>query len=222
MSEAAARKPPLRSDARRNIERLTAAAAELFHERGLDIPLEDIAARAGVSTGTLYNRFGSREALIDAVMPDLVAAKVDTAIRRAYACADPWEGFVLYVEQLCELQATDPALNDAVSRRFPDAEQLTALCDAQLDSARQLIVNAQRNGSLRSDFTAEDLPYLFWSTSMIVRATGGVAPDAWRRALHFFLDGLRSETAHPAPVGPLEPAQIHQAMLGLGERRARP
>ncbi len=40
----------------------------------MDAPLEEIAATAGVSAGTLYNRFGGRDALIDAVMPDLVEA----------------------------------------------------------------------------------------------------------------------------------------------------
>ena len=50
----------LRADARRNLDKLRAAAAEAFSERGLDMPLEEIAARAGVSIGTLYNRLGPR------------------------------------------------------------------------------------------------------------------------------------------------------------------
>ena len=49
------------------------AAAELFAERGVDVPLEEIARRAGVSIGTLYNHFPNRGALLDAVLPDWVA-----------------------------------------------------------------------------------------------------------------------------------------------------
>jgi AcrR family transcriptional regulator len=212
---------PMRRDAVRNRERLIAAAAETFRERGLEAPLEEIAQRAGVSPGTLYNRFGSRDALIDAVMPALVEARVRDALSRAEAAATPWDGFALYVTLLCELQATDPALNDAVSRRFPDAAELTAICDAQMGSARGLIARAQQEGALRADFTAEDLASLFWSTSMIVRATASVAPQAWRRALALTLDGLRAGAAHPLPVPPMSMEQVHEAMLGLGDRKAK-
>jgi len=66
----------LRADARRNLDKLRAAAAEAFSERGLDMPLEEIAARAGVSIGTLYNRLGPRDALVDAVVADPAAALV--------------------------------------------------------------------------------------------------------------------------------------------------
>ena len=52
------------------------AAAELFAERGVDVPLDEIARRAGVSIGTLYNHFPNRGALLDAVLPDW-GAEVD-------------------------------------------------------------------------------------------------------------------------------------------------
>ena len=53
----------LRADARRNMEKVVEAAAEVFARDGLDVPLEDIARRAGVRAGTIYNRFGGREGL---------------------------------------------------------------------------------------------------------------------------------------------------------------
>ncbi|MET7398130.1 helix-turn-helix domain-containing protein [Dactylosporangium sp. NPDC005572] len=208
----------LRRDAQRNLERLTAAAVEVFHERGLDAPLEEIARRAGVSPGTLYNRFAGRDALIDAVMPGLIAARLEAARTEALACADAWEGFVGYVVRMCELQASDPALDDAMSRRFPDAAELTALCDAQLDFVREIVARAHAAGALRADFTVEDLPLLMWSTSMVVRATAGVAPQVWRRALALLLDGLRPAAAHPLPVPPLTEPQLHEAMTSLALR----
>ena len=60
----------LRSDAQRNRDRLLAAARELFAARGVDVAMADIARHAGVSNGTLYNRFPTREDLIDAVFTD--------------------------------------------------------------------------------------------------------------------------------------------------------
>ena len=88
----------LRADAQRNLEKLRAAAAEAFSERGLDAPLEEIAERAGVSIGTLYNRLGSRETLIDAVITDTAAAQVAAAVERAETITDPWGRFARYVE----------------------------------------------------------------------------------------------------------------------------
>lgn len=212
----AAAKPALRRDAQRNLEKLTAAAVEVFQERGLDVPLEEIAQRAGVSTGTLYNRFGSREALIDAVMPDLASAQLAGVAELARAHDDPWEAFAFYIGRLCEFQATNPGFNDVVSRRFPDAEQLIAVCDGQMDNAREFIDRAHEDGSLRADFTAEDLSFVFWSTAMVLRATAATVPDAWRRALAFILDGLRAGAAHPLPVPPLTHEQVHEGMLRAG------
>ncbi|GAA2561438.1 TetR/AcrR family transcriptional regulator [Winogradskya consettensis] len=209
----------LRSDAQRNQERLVAAATEAFREQGLQVPLEEIAKRAGVSPGTLYNRFGGRDALIDAVMPALVESRVRDALTEASAIQDPWDAFARYVTLLCELQASDLALNDAVSRRFPDAAELTRICDAQMISSQELVDRAQRAGALRADFTAADLAYVFWSTSMILRATAGIAPEAWRRALGITLDGLRASAAHSLTVPPMTMDQVHTAMIGLGNRR---
>ncbi|MEU1180114.1 helix-turn-helix domain-containing protein [Streptomyces sp. NPDC005820] len=209
-------KAGLRADARRNIEKLKAAAVEVFREKGLHAPLEEIAQRAGVSTGTLYNRFGSREALIDAVMPDLAKDTLDKVVEKALACEDPWEGFAGYVEDVCRVQASDPALNDVISRRYA-AEQLAVVCQVTADRERQIIERAQRAGALRADFTREDMLFVWWSTAMLVRHTADAAPQAWRRSIGFLLDGLRAEAAHPLPVQALTPRQVDTLMLELGE-----
>lgn len=206
----------LRADARRNIEKLKAAAVEVFREKGLHAPLEEIAKRAGVSTGTLYNRFGSREALIDAVMPDLAQDTLDKVVEKALAATDPWEGFAGYVVDVCHVQASDPALNDVISRRYA-AEQLAVVCAVTEDRERQIIGRAQRAGVLRPDFTREDMLFVWWSTAMLVRNTADAAPEAWRRSIGFLLDGLRAEAAHPLPVAALTPGQVDEVMRELGE-----
>ena len=208
----------MRQDARRNSEKLAAAALEVFAEQGLDAPLGEIAARAGVRPGTIYNRFGGRSALIDSVMPSILAERIQGFVRDAEATDDPWEAFAGYVTSVCAMQATDSALNDAVSRRITDAEQLTAICDAQLEWIRPLVERARQAGVLRPDFATEDLSFLFWSTANVVRATARTAPDAWRRSLALTLDGLRTGPPRPLPVGPLTPAQVHESMLSLSER----
>ena len=56
-------RPALRADARRNRERIIAAAQEVFAQRGLNVPVEDIARHAGVGVATLYRRFPTRARL---------------------------------------------------------------------------------------------------------------------------------------------------------------
>jgi AcrR family transcriptional regulator len=209
-------KATLRADARRNVEKLRDAAVQVFQEKGLHAPLEEIAKLAGVSAGTLYNRFGCREALIDAVMPALAAASLGEVGQRALAHPDPWGGFASYVEGVCELQASDAALNDVISRRYA-AEHLTVVCRVTEERERYIIERAQREGALRADFTREDMLFVFWSTAMLVRHTARAAPDAWRRSVGFLLDGLRAEAAHPLPVDPLTRDQVEEVMFQLGE-----
>jgi AcrR family transcriptional regulator len=70
---------PLRADARRNRDRLVAAATAAFAAADASVPLEDIARAAGVGIGTLYRNFPTREALIEAVY----ATELDEITRSA-------------------------------------------------------------------------------------------------------------------------------------------
>jgi AcrR family transcriptional regulator len=58
---------PKRADARRNETTLLDAAAAIFVTSGVDAPVRDIAAKAGVGTGTIYRHFPTRADLIIAV-----------------------------------------------------------------------------------------------------------------------------------------------------------
>ncbi|MFE5812399.1 TetR/AcrR family transcriptional regulator [Streptomyces sp. NPDC056479] len=202
----------MRADAQRNAEKLRTAAAELFRERGLQAPLKEIARRAGVSHGTLYNLFGSREALIDEVVTDLAAVRLDEVAQEALARDDAWDGFAYYVEKLCELQVTDPAIGDVVAGRYPNAGRLMAVCGRAQDAATRIIERAHRDGALRPDFTGEDLVFVFATNAVLSRAVKDIAPDAWRRGVAFMLDGLRTEAAHPLPTPPLTPQQLYAVM----------
>jgi AcrR family transcriptional regulator len=182
----------LRADARRNVESLRAAALEAFDEHGLNTPLEDIAKRAGVSIGTLYNRFGSRGALIDAVVSGLAAERLGAVVARSRQLDGAWEQFACFLGQICELQAANPALNDMVTRRFPEATQLMAVCDATLASGSELIANAQNTGDLRADFTDQDLYAVLWANASLVELGLEIGDDTlWSRHLRHLLEGLR-------------------------------
>ncbi|MFF2375681.1 TetR/AcrR family transcriptional regulator [Streptomyces xiamenensis] len=209
----------MRADAQRNAEKLRMAAAELFRERGLNVPLKEIARRAGVSHGTLYNLFGTREALIDEVVTELAAGRLGRAAEEALSHEDAWDGFAFYVETVCALQNSDPAVADVVSGRYPGAERLMAVCGQALDATTRIVERARRAGALRPDFTAEDLLLVFATHALLARAAADAAPDAWRRHIAFVLDGLRTEGARgPLPVAPLTPEQAFGVMGGLAGR----
>ncbi len=181
----------LRRDAQRNRDAIVAAAREVFSEQGLEAPLEEIARRAGVGIGTLYRRFPTRVDLVDAVLAGRLRAHVDAA-EQALRIGDPWDGFAFYLEQTCQLEASDRGVGDVMSMRFPRA---TAVETAKA--------------------------FLNWSNAKIVEATGAVAPDAWRRHLAFLLDAFRADRAHELPEPSLTPRQVYRAMLSLGVRCGR-
>ncbi|WP_405992056.1 TetR/AcrR family transcriptional regulator [Streptomyces sp. NBC_00986] len=198
---------PLRADAARNRAKLLVAATELFGERGLDAPLEEIARRAGVSIGTLYNHFPSREAFWEAIFPERLAT-LERITETALAAPDAWDGFVAYLEGLFALQAEDRGLNDALAQRFRAAPEVEKACHRGFQLAELLIQRARDSGQLRPDFEPEDLVTLIWAMSQVIRESMETAPDAWRRCLAFFLDGLRAGAAHPIEVPPLTQGQL--------------
>src|SRR5258708_29384286 len=109
---------PLRSDALRNRDRLLAAARELFAERGVDVAMADIARHAGVSNGTLYNRFPTREDLIEAVFTDRLEAIAALAAQAAED-DDPWRGFARYPIPASQLPPPRPGLKGASPPDLP-------------------------------------------------------------------------------------------------------
>ncbi|WP_230007638.1 TetR/AcrR family transcriptional regulator, partial [Microbacterium sp. Bi128] len=151
----------MRADALRNIERIRTAAAAAFAEHGLDAPLDDIARRAGVSAGTIYHRFGSREGLIDAVVADIAAEKLAGAIT-AIVGDTPWQRFASYVMALGEAQATDPTFNEVMARRIADAPALSAVNGRAVARGASLMRAAQADGTLREDAEPSDLDRLIW------------------------------------------------------------
>jgi AcrR family transcriptional regulator len=180
----------MRADALRNRDRLTTAAAELFAERGVDVPLEEIARRAGVSIGTLYNHFPNRGALVDAVLPERLA-DIDRLAAGAMTDPDPWQGFVGFLDGLFTIQARDRSLNDAIARNPVGSVDVTAECGRAGGMLDAVVRRARDDGALRADFGGDDLATLLWAMSKVISMSEG--DDAvWRRHLGFVLDGLRA------------------------------
>ena len=206
-----------RSHARRNHERLVAAAREVFAEQGVDASLEAIARRAGVGIGTLYRHFPTRDALVEAIFERRIGTLVAVADAAA-AGSDGWTAFVEFVERTLELQAGDRVLKDILMRYPLQTGRLASARQELRRHVERMLARAQAEGGLRADFTFADLALLLWSFAPVVDATAGVAPHAWRRHLHVLLDGLRAQaaTAHDEP--PLSDDQLQASMRSLRER----
>jgi AcrR family transcriptional regulator len=212
----AAAPTPLRRDARENRERILAAARECFAAEGVDVPVEEIAHRAGVGMGTLYRRFPTKDDLIDAVLAEALDAYTRTA-QRFLAEDDPWAGFCGFLERALELHAENLALKDVLASGDHGAEGVEMARERLRPIVARLISRAQEAGALRADFSPRDMPIVFWTAGRVIEATAGVAPELWRRYLALLLDGLRADCATPLPHRALTAPQL--ARLRAGRRR---
>lgn len=213
-SPPAPRTPPvagLRVDAERNRQRVIAAAREVFAELGLEVPMEDIARRAGVGVGTLYRRYPTRGDLIAAAFEEKMHAYA-AAARQALADPDPWRGFCGYVERICGMQAGDRGFTTVLTMTFPTAKQFEADRDRAYKDFSTLVDRAKAAGKLRADFVTEDMPMFLMANAGVLTATVDAAPDTWRRLVAYLIQACAAHAAEALPDPP-QPRQMYRAML---------
>jgi AcrR family transcriptional regulator len=207
-----------RRHARRNHELLVEAAREVFAERGVEASLEEIARRAGVGIGTLYRHFATRDALVEAVFERRIgefAALGEEAAEEA----DGWRAFTGFLERILEIQAGDRLLKDVLLRSPRGTGGGAEQVRAELRRSFEGVLERAHAHGLRADFAFPDLALLLWSFSPLIDATADVAPTAWRRHLHWLLDGLRDESATPQVEPPLSGEQFQEAIQAFRSRR---
>jgi len=181
---------PLRRDAQRNHDLLVQAARDVFAAKGLDAPLDEIARRAGVSPGTLYHRFATREALIEAAMQEHMQQAIAIA-RQAHDNPDPWQGLEFLMRQLIEFQAADRGFCETCGERWFAPRSAISRLRKQYDQlAGQVIARAKHAGQLRADFTVEDLAALVAGAAYAIRtSTTRTTPQ---RQLDLLQNGIRA------------------------------
>jgi AcrR family transcriptional regulator len=180
---------PMRADARRNYERLIAAAREAFTEHGAEAPLDDIARRAGVGPGTLYRHFPTRLTLLEAVYRE----DIDRLSKRAGRLAKerpPEEALRAWmweqVDYVLQRRALAITLKTALDR---DSETLVHCKTAMRGAAEAVLVPAKEAGVVRSEVSASDLLRLGHG----VAYASENAPEDAGRLLSYLLDGLRPQ-----------------------------
>jgi AcrR family transcriptional regulator len=183
----------MRSDARRNRGLILGAARELFAEGRTDVPMEEIARRAGVGVGTLYRHFADREALMGELVRErflVFDEQLGAALGRASAGTQPpFEALADALRASARSVAADAATRFAFmtgdERVFAAAasemEEFSRLSDA-------LVSLARARGELRADFSAQDIPMVMCGVCATIDRTK--SGWDWRRHLELILAGM--------------------------------
>jgi AcrR family transcriptional regulator len=203
----------LRSDAERNRRLVLEAAAEAFAEEGLDVGMAEIARRAGVGNATVFRRFPSKDALIEAIVDEKLAELI-AAAQRAAEIEDPWDSLVDALEKTAALQARDHGFFQATEEfllRHPD---LLRRHRPVYEAVDRLVVRAQEAGVVRDDVTTLDLLGLVKGSVVCLPPSRDLRDDGWRRYLSIMLDALRPQAATPLPVPPVTYEEIEAALIG--------
>lgn len=204
----------LRADARRNLERILAAAGEVFAEQGFEASVADVAARAGVGTATIFRRFPTKDDLVAAVVEARVGDLV-AAASRAAASDDPGAAFRAFMETAVVRLAGDRGFCEAAGSQLYAVPCLHGLHLELIGHVRTLVRRAQESGDLRRDLVAEDVPVLVRAIAEASAIAERARPGAWQRYLDLVLDGLRPAAATRLRRSAPSPRDLERAFGAL-------
>ncbi|MEU7874459.1 TetR/AcrR family transcriptional regulator [Dactylosporangium sp. NPDC049140] len=177
--------PSKRADARRNFDALVEAAREVFAESGVDAPVREIAARAGVGLATFYRHFPERSDLVTAVFRHEVDACAGTAEVLA-AEHPPLEALVRWLHRFTGFVSAKRGLHAALHSGNPAFEPLPAYFQQRFEPALAgLLAAAAEAGEVRADVAPMHILHA------VSRLCTGVDPAADRRMVDLLIDGLR-------------------------------
>ena len=181
---------PLRSDARRNRERILSGARAVFAEYGSEAQMDDVARRAGVGVGTVYRHYPTKEALLVELVREKFkhfAVEAQDALERD---GEPFEVLTDLMRANAEALERGAGIQQVLAGA---GEQIWTHAAAEqtelLGLTSQLIDRARRAGTIRADATATDIGMLMCGVSATMgHPTSGFD---WRRHLDLLIDMLR-------------------------------
>jgi AcrR family transcriptional regulator len=211
----------LRSDARDNRELILDAARAVFAAEGLNVPMREIARRAGVGPATLYRRFPTKEALVTEALAGQMRA-CQAIVDEGLADPDPWQGFCLVIEKICALHARNRGFTAAFMSAYPNAMDFAADRDYALRSIASLARRARDAGRLRPDFVLDDLILMLMANSGIRATSPAAAVAASRRFAALAIQAFQAvQEASPLPpavrLAPVTLLVPHAATADYGQ-----
>ncbi|MBD0840723.1 MULTISPECIES: TetR/AcrR family transcriptional regulator [unclassified Streptomyces] len=188
-----------RADALRNRERIVTAAREMFVEYGPDVPLDDIARRAGVGNATVYRNFPDRDALVREVVCSVLDRMVAAAERELAQNGDAFEALERFVHVSADerISALCPMASSVFDQHHPDLE---AARERVEQIVAEIMERAKASGQLRTDVGVGDLLVAVAQLSRPPAGTACLSADRFvHRHIQLFLDGLRAPARSELP-----------------------
>lgn len=185
MAEQAQRR---RSDARRNENALLDAAAAAFVASGVDAPVRDIAARAGVGVGTVYRHFPTRADMVVAVYRHQVEACADAAPALLDEQRSPYAALTRWIDLFVDFLVTKHGLAAALQNAGGEFDALHAyFLDRLVPACARILDAAAGTGEIRADIEALEL---MRAVGNLCVGAGDPGYDA-RRVVGVLVAGLR-------------------------------
>jgi AcrR family transcriptional regulator len=185
--------PRKRADARRNEEALLAAAAAAFVESGVDVPVRDIAARAGVGLGTIYRHFPTRADLVSAVYRHQVETCAQAGPALLEARSSPLAALTEWIDLFIDFVVTKRGLASALRPDSAASETLHAyFLDTLVPVCAQLLAAAAAAGETVPDVDAYGLMRAVGN--LCIGADADPDYDA-RRMVQLVIAGLRRQSS---------------------------
>ncbi|PSL03132.1 TetR family transcriptional regulator [Haloactinopolyspora alba] len=149
---------PKRADARRNEETLLDAAAAVFVSSGVEAPIRDIAAEAGVGTATIYRHFPTRADLIIAVYRHQVEALAEAGPTLLATSETPYAALGRWIDLFVDFVVTKQGLAAVLQSDDPCFDPLHAyFLDRLVPVCTELLDAATESGEIRADLDAYEL-----------------------------------------------------------------
>jgi AcrR family transcriptional regulator len=181
--------PRKRADARRNEKTLLDAAAAAFVASGVDVPVRDIAARAGVGVGTIYRHFPTRADLIVAVYRHQVEACAEAGPKLLANASTPHAALARWINLFVDFLVTKHGLAEALQSDAAAFETLHAyFLDRLVPVCAQLLDAAATAGEIRPGTDAYEL--MRGVGNLCIGADNDPRYDA-RRMVGLVIAGLR-------------------------------
>ncbi|MFB8245414.1 TetR/AcrR family transcriptional regulator [Streptomyces sp. NPDC001046] len=191
--------PRPRADALRNRERIVTAAREMFVEHGPEVPLDEIARRAGVGNATVYRHFPDRDALVREVVCSVMDRTIAAAESALAETGDAFEALERFVHAAADerISALCPMVSSTFDQHHPDLEAARERVERKIE---EVMNRARGAGQLRSDVDVGDIMIGVAQLSRPPAGTDCFRADRFvHRHLQLFLDGLRAPARSVLP-----------------------
>ncbi|MBL0923315.1 MAG: TetR/AcrR family transcriptional regulator [Sphingomonadaceae bacterium] len=178
----------LREDARKNRQKILAAARLLYTEQGTDVPHEIIASNAGVGVATLFRHFPSRTHILQALVEERFADFHDL-VDSCLKTEDAWQAIEKFVKAVVAFMGDDQIILSAV---WGNSQIPPPTIDERLvEGVAKIVGRAHDSGVLRKDISPADLMVLSMRPPMPRRGPGEPVPDVDRLFVEVLLRGIR-------------------------------